>query len=185
MFAPPAPGDFVCYKAICPNTNLPDQTVTDQFGTRVIKLNRRSFLLCAPAVKGTEFCGDGITNGSESCDGGDAVSCPGACQPDCTCPAPTPAPCATGTPAPTATPGPRFVDNGDGTVTDNQTGLQWEKKVGNTCDAGGNAGASCTVASECPGGTCSCSGPHCVNNTYSWSTFITTDGTGFLDSSTA
>src|SRR6185503_11063420 len=62
----------------------------------------------------------------------------------------------------------RLVDNGDGTVTDNQTRLQWEKKVGNTCDAGGNAGASCTVASECPGGTCSCSGPHCVNNTYSW-----------------
>src|SRR5262245_57624763 len=26
----------------------------------------------------------------------------------------------------------RFVDNGDGTVTDNQTGLQWEKKS-NTC----------------------------------------------------
>ena len=24
---------------------------------------------------------------------------------------------------------PRFVDNGDGTVTDNQTGLQWEKKT--------------------------------------------------------
>src|SRR6059036_1572800 len=24
----------------------------------------------------------------------------------------------------------RFVDNGDGTVTDNQTGLQWEKKDG-------------------------------------------------------
>ena len=27
---------------------------------------------------------------------------------------------------------PRFVDNGDGTVTDNQTGLQWEKKVAGT-----------------------------------------------------
>ena len=24
---------------------------------------------------------------------------------------------------------PRFVDNGDGTVTDNLTGLQWEKKL--------------------------------------------------------
>ncbi|TMA85936.1 MAG: DUF1566 domain-containing protein, partial [Deltaproteobacteria bacterium] len=24
----------------------------------------------------------------------------------------------------------RFVDNGDGTVTDNETGLIWEKKTG-------------------------------------------------------
>jgi hypothetical protein len=59
-----------------------------------------------------------------------------------------------------------YVDNGDGTVTDNRTKLQWEKK-GNTCVGGGNASAYCTVASECPGGTCSC-GPHCVNNLYSW-----------------
>ena len=27
-------------------------------------------------------------------------------------------------------PQPRFVDNGDGTITDNQTGLMWEKKTG-------------------------------------------------------
>ena len=30
---------------------------------------------------------------------------------------------------PTPPPPPRFVDNGDGTVTDNQTGLMWEKKT--------------------------------------------------------
>lgn len=29
-----------------------------------------------------------------------------------------------------AAPQPRFVDNGDGTITDNQTGLMWEKKTG-------------------------------------------------------
>ena len=29
-------------------------------------------------------------------------------------------------------PGPRFVDNGDGTVTDNATGLDWEQKVAGT-----------------------------------------------------
>jgi len=29
-------------------------------------------------------------------------------------------------------PGPRFVDNGDGTVTDSATGLEWEQKVGGT-----------------------------------------------------
>lgn len=29
-------------------------------------------------------------------------------------------------------PGPRFVDNGNGTVTDNETGLQWEQKTPGT-----------------------------------------------------
>lgn len=38
----------------------------------------------------------------------------------------------------------RYVDNGDGTVTDNYTGLQWEKKV---------AGSSC---------------PNCVDDAHSW-----------------
>jgi hypothetical protein len=52
----------------------------------------------------------------------------------------------------------RFQDNGDGTVTDYQTGLQWEKK---------DSGNTPTV--------------HNVNNTYSRSQFITTGGTGFLD----
>jgi hypothetical protein len=30
-------------------------------------------------------------------------------------------------PTRTPTPDPRFHDNGDGTITDNQTGLMWEK----------------------------------------------------------
>ena len=38
----------------------------------------------------------------------------------------------------------RFIDNGDGTVTDNETGLQWEKKV---------AGSGCL---------------HCVDDVYTW-----------------
>ena len=45
---------------------------------------------------------------------------------------------------------PHYVDNGDGTVTDNQTGLMWEKKTG-------------TV------GTANPSDVHDVNNTYTWS----------------
>src|SRR5262249_28279623 len=41
----------------------------------------------------------------------------------------------------------RFVDNGDGTVTDNQTKLTWEKK------------------------DTTCPGPHCwTDNSYTWST---------------
>ena len=56
----------------------------------------------------------------------------------------------------TTTTTPRFVDNGDGTVTDNQTGLQWEQKV---------TGSSCL---------------HCVNDTYSWTgTGTAPDGTAF------
>jgi hypothetical protein len=50
---------------------------------------------------------------------------------------------------------PHYVDNGDGTVTDNTTGLMWEKKTG------------------FPGGlvTCGsgCTDPHDVNNAYTWS----------------
>ena len=55
-------------------------------------------------------------------------------------------------------PAPGLVDNGDGTVTDRQTGLQWEKKV---------AGSGCT---------------HCVNDTYKWSNSgINPDGPAFTD----
>jgi len=50
----------------------------------------------------------------------------------------------------------RFIDNGDGTVTDLNTGLQWEQRV---------AGSSCL---------------HCVDDTYSWSAGgVTADGTAF------
>jgi hypothetical protein len=52
---------------------------------------------------------------------------------------------------------PHFLDNGDGTVTDNQTGLMWEKKT-STC------GGEVT----------------CINNSYSWSSTGTlADGTLF------
>lgn len=51
---------------------------------------------------------------------------------------------------------PHYVDNGDGTVTDNRTGLMWEKKDG----------------------TCAVAGPHCWNNTYTWTaTGTAPDGT--------
>ncbi len=49
-----------------------------------------------------------------------------------------------------------LVDNGDGTVTDNQTGLIWEKKTG-------TFGASVQCS------TTTCSDPHDVNNRYKWS----------------
>jgi len=52
---------------------------------------------------------------------------------------------------------PRFVDNGDGTVTDNATHLQWERKTGTPAGPG-------DPLSRTP------SGPHDVNAVYSWST---------------
>jgi hypothetical protein len=57
----------------------------------------------------------------------------------------------------------RYRDNGDGTVTDYDSGLQWEQKT-TTFGSGTNYGD-----------------PHDVDNTYSWSAFIKNDGTGFLD----
>jgi len=53
---------------------------------------------------------------------------------------------------------PRFVDNGDGTVTDRRTCLMWEKKTGTP-----GSGVNCTAADVCPD-------PHAVNNKYTWST---------------
>ena len=52
----------------------------------------------------------------------------------------------------------RFIDNGDGTITDTETGLMWEKKTGTLAD--GNH--------VCPGGP-TCADVHDVNNLYHWS----------------
>jgi hypothetical protein len=51
----------------------------------------------------------------------------------------------------------RLVDNGNGTVTDRRTCLQWEKKTGTI-----NVAVFCTSASNCPD-------PRDVNNEYTWS----------------
>src|SRR5262249_57973783 len=69
----------------------------------------------------------------------------------------------TTTPTSTTTTTLRFVDNGDGTVTDNQTGLQWEKKTGTfvaprvcqyaSCPAGDTFTGPYAATSPCSGGT--------------------------------
>ncbi len=51
----------------------------------------------------------------------------------------------------------RFVDNGDGTISDNWTGLMWEKKVDWDDDF-----VFCDTAEECPD-------PHDADNVYTWS----------------
>jgi hypothetical protein len=55
----------------------------------------------------------------------------------------------------------RFVDNGDGTVTDNQSGLTWEKKE------------PCGV----DGLLVDFDNPHCVANTYTWTSDLDGDST--------
>lgn len=57
----------------------------------------------------------------------------------------------------------RFVDNGDGTICDHQTGLMWEKKVSDVSNP---------------------SNPNSVNNNYAWTSTsggIEPDGTAFTD----
>jgi hypothetical protein len=57
-----------------------------------------------------------------------------------------------------------FEDNGDGTVTDHELGLQWEKKTS-------SVGSGANLAD-----------PHDVDNTYSWTEIYTApDGTAFTD----
>jgi Protein of unknown function (DUF1566) len=51
-----------------------------------------------------------------------------------------------------------YTDNGDGTFTDNNTGLMWEIKLA-VDDVGGN----------CADGTQENRSAHCVDNGYSWS----------------
>lgn len=51
-----------------------------------------------------------------------------------------------------------YQDNGDGTITDLNTGLMWEKKVGDPSSQTG-----------CSNETGNCANPHHVGNYYSWS----------------
>lgn len=61
--------------------------------------------------------------------------------------------------------GVRFLDNGDGTITDTQTGLMWEKKDGSDDNRTPNYGD-----------------PHDVDNLYTWSnTDVLPDGTAFTE----
>jgi hypothetical protein len=58
-------------------------------------------------------------------------------------------------------PGPRFIDNGDGTITDTKTGLQWEKKDSKDLEEP-------PEPIICPGAS-TCANPHDADNRYTWS----------------
>ncbi len=81
-------GHFLCYAIRC-EASEPVQpfVVQDQFGTRVIAVDRER-LLCAPADK--FICGDGDLDPGEQCDPGNTATmfCPDGtpCADDCSCP---------------------------------------------------------------------------------------------------
>jgi hypothetical protein len=87
LYAPPAPVDRICYKIKCPVPPPPfppDQNVTDQFGNRVLMKFKAAYM-CTPAVKGPGFCGNGLIDPGEDCDGGALGLCTVGCRANCTC----------------------------------------------------------------------------------------------------
>jgi len=71
-------------------------------------------------------------------------------------------------------PGPRFTDNGDGTITDTKTGLQWEKKDSKDAEEP-------PEPIVCPGPP-TCANPHDADNQYTWSAGGSSpDGSAFTD----
>ncbi len=102
----------------------------------------------APGVNGAN-CYDGIPGGTSVLDCQGAQGPPGAAADVCAVFAALGQVPLMGTGLP-CSPTVRFVDNGDGTVTDNQTGLMWEKKT------------AC--------GAQNLSDPQCQENLYRWST---------------
>lgn len=74
-----------------------------------------------------------------------------------------------------------YLDNGDGTITDKNTGLMWEKKVAlnspdwATLDADEDPPISIV---NCTNETGTCANPHNANNTYLW-TVNTLPGTAY------
>ncbi len=70
--------------------------------------------------------------------------------------------------------GVQFVDNGDQTITDTQTGLMWEKKDSLDSPVMGNP-------APCPGAP-TCNNPHDADNTYEWTvTGSARDGGAYTD----
>ncbi len=87
VYAPPAPTDRICYKIKCPVPPPPfppDQNVTDQFGNRTLMKFTAAYM-CTPAVKGAGFCGNGVIDAGEDCDGAALGSCTVGCRANCTC----------------------------------------------------------------------------------------------------
>lgn len=134
----PRTEDRVCYKLRCPE-RIPSAKIKDQFGERIVG-KFKSSLLCTPArLVDLQRCGD--TPPSPTCGG----TCPAGSYcfdhgGDCAC-SPDPFGCDSA-----------VAPKCDGS-TYNNVGASCEP-VPPTCRGGSNAGASCSVDSECPQGAC-------------------------------
>jgi hypothetical protein len=87
LYAPAETFDRICYKVKCPTPPPPfppDQNVTDQFGNRTLMKFTAAFM-CTPAVVGAGFCGNGVIDPGEDCDGAALGACTVGCRADCTC----------------------------------------------------------------------------------------------------
>jgi hypothetical protein len=134
-----------------PLTALDFQSIVDQHAANIATALDGGVLIDYAAALA---CGDGLVAGAEQCDQGNlngqtcvtqgfgagALACGDACLFDTSG-------CFTN----------RFVDNLDGTVTDNRAGLTWEKKA----DLDG-VGVVCASAAVCPD-------PHDADNLYTYS----------------
>jgi hypothetical protein len=84
LYAPPAPRERICYKVKCPAVPPVSQNVTDQFGNRTLT-KFKTFFMCTPAVLGAGFCGNGVIDAGEACDGLALGACTVGCRANCTC----------------------------------------------------------------------------------------------------
>ena len=158
---------------VCLNPPLPDGTPCDD-GDACTKDDACSGHACVGTAKPDgQTCDAGVDEARPlTCIDGTCASCTeaGACSGSA-------ASCAFDAQCPigqtcvfTLSPAPRFVDNGDGTVTDRQTCLVWEKK-----------GAFDGSPVACPGGP-TCVDPHDADNVYAYSTSgSAADGALFTD----
>ena len=143
-------------KAAKAGATCPDAPLTvDDFDDAVDTQN--AVIGLGLAGSGLRRCGDNTRQGSEACDGddfgGETCATEGFALGTLQCASG----CFIDTSGCFVT---RYVDNGDGTVTDRQTGLQWEQKT--TTPQSGRDLAD----------------PHDVDNTYTWTATV---GGTFLD----
>src|SRR5713101_2482006 len=103
---------FTCYKLRCPRAALSVLNADDEFGTQTLTARRKGQLLCAPNSGPTD--GGFPATGQTVCwdSGGNLIPCDSSGEDG-----------ALRRGAPLS-----YTDNGDGTITDNNTGLVWEKQ---------------------------------------------------------